>query len=229
MIPGTLEAVQTEAIKFTLSPYPQIPPMHSAKKKDGKALYELAREGIEIEREPRICQIYSFEILSYVAPCASFRVSCSSGTYIRTLSQDLGRQMGSVAMLDSLHRTASGALNITRAMSVADILNSKTPWNQLPCWLPVSRLLDGYDRAEATRAEALCLLQGKQNILKNILSRTQKKTPEGSPYIAIFTEERLVAVACLTDGIWGLERVFPESFDSQAGLPLQSDSAPVNT
>lgn len=229
VIPGTLEAVQTEAIKFTLSPYPQIPPMHSAKKKDGKALYELAREGIEIEREPRICQIYSFEILSYVAPCASFRVSCSSGTYIRTLSQDLGRQMGSVAMLDSLHRTASGALNITRAMSVADILNSKTPWNQLPCWLPVSRLLDGYDRAEATRAEALCLLQGKQNILKNILSRTQKKTPEGSPYIAIFTEERLVAVACLTDGIWGLERVFPESFDSQAGLPLQSDSAPVNT
>lgn len=235
-IPQTLEEVQLWASSFTGADYPQVPPMHSAKKKNGKALYELAREGIEIEREPRICQIYEFSIESYQAPCATFRVSCSSGTYIRTLAQDLGRKMGSVAMLDSLHRTESGALNIKKAMSVDEILKSTQPWSDLPCWLAVDRLLDGYDRAEATPEEALCLMQGKQNILPSILKRfvqaPLKKFPakdSQNNYIAIYTGGALVAVACQTNGVWGLERVFPEGFHSQRSLPLESDRSTIST
>ena len=62
--------------------------MYSAKKKDGRPLYELAREGIEVEREPKLCHLYDFHFKNYEKPDARFSVTCSSGTYIRTLSQD---------------------------------------------------------------------------------------------------------------------------------------------
>jgi tRNA U55 pseudouridine synthase TruB len=98
--------------------------MHSAKKVGGKVLYELARQGIEIEREARSHRVYSFEILSFErgqpgsghpVARAAFRVRVSSGTYVRTLAQDLGRAMGTVAMLDSLHRTESGIHRLSDA------------------------------------------------------------------------------------------------------------------
>src|SRR4051812_27690492 len=99
VIPDSLEDIRKYAKTLTLQPYLQTPPMHSAKKVDGKPLYELARQGIEIEREAKVCHLYSFEILSYEKPRARFRLTCSSGTYVRTLAQDLARMMGSVALL----------------------------------------------------------------------------------------------------------------------------------
>jgi tRNA pseudouridine55 synthase len=219
LLPASLEAIQAAAHQFTLQPYPQIPPMHSAKKQGGKPLYELARQGIEVERQPKICQIYSFEIFNYENRRARFRVVCSSGTYIRTLSQDLGKSLGTVAMLDSLHRSGSGIFTEARSQTLSEILEntrSGKNWEELSSWVPFHQMLGGYITAEATPGEAQALMQGKQNVLFNILKRAQnptelKSTSIDETHIIITCEGNLVAVASKSNDVWGLERVFTDS------------------
>src|SRR4051812_5939989 len=104
-----LPALRDLAGKLTAQPYLQTPPMHSAKKKDGRPLYELARQGIEVERDPKLCHLRAFEISSYEPSRAAFSLSCSTGTYVRTLAQDYGKMLGSLALLESLRRVASGS------------------------------------------------------------------------------------------------------------------------
>lgn len=86
----------------------QIPPMYSALHHEGKRLYEYAREGITVEREPRPITIYSCELLSYDHPHISLRVRCSKGTYIRTLMEDIAVELGSVGHVTKLRRTGVG-------------------------------------------------------------------------------------------------------------------------
>ena len=100
----------------------QIPPMVSAIKKDGVALYKLARKGIEIEREPRKIHVFSYEILEFNNPTVSFRVKSTKGTYVRTLAHDLGNDLGVGGSLDALCRTESGPLNLDKAHSMDEIL-----------------------------------------------------------------------------------------------------------
>jgi tRNA pseudouridine55 synthase len=215
VLPESLEQIQEFAHQFTLEPYQQIPPMYSAKKHKGKPLYELAREGIEVERKPRACHLYQFEILTYASPRATFRLTCSSGTYVRTLAQDLGRKMGSVAMLDTLHRTASGSFLLENAWKLDQILQaSSLDWNELPCFVPFNQLLDGFFRAEATEDESLSLVQGRQGVLPNILKRVEspkkpyRQTQESPNCVAIFCKDELIAVSSKENEIWGIERVF---------------------
>jgi tRNA pseudouridine55 synthase len=218
-VPATLEEIQTMAHRMTLQPYLQTPPMHSAKKKNGKPLYELARQGIEVERAAKVCQLFSFEIFSYENRRVRFRVVCSSGTYIRTLSQDLGKLLGSVAMLDTLHRSASGIFNIDQALTLDQILQATRDgkaWDTLPCWVPFHEMLKGYDSVEARPDEALALTQGRQEVLVPLLARAGSvnlKNAENAgsidqSHIVIYSGGKLVAVASRTHGVWGLERVF---------------------
>lgn len=93
----------------------QKPPMVSAVKKDGVPLYKLARKGVEVEREARLVHVYSFRILSYDQPDATFRMKCTKGTYVRTLASDLGDKIGCGAMLAALRRTRSGDLDVADA------------------------------------------------------------------------------------------------------------------
>lgn len=86
----------------------QIPPMYSALKQDGKRLYELARKGETVEREPRPIRIYDIEMLEFAGTRLVFRVSCSKGTYIRVLVEDIARQAGTVAHTARLHRESVG-------------------------------------------------------------------------------------------------------------------------
>ncbi len=94
-----------EAIYSFLGEYAQIPPMYSALKVNGKKLYELAREGKIIEREPRLVEILSIEIEEINLPRVSFSVSCSKGTYIRTLCYDIGLKLGCGGCMETLIRT----------------------------------------------------------------------------------------------------------------------------
>lgn len=105
----------------------QIPPMVSAIKKDGKKLYELARKGIEIEREPRPIHISKIDIHSVELPEAHFTVHCSKGTYIRSLCADIGSKLGNVGTLKSLRRIASGKFSINDAITVEDLKNMEQP------------------------------------------------------------------------------------------------------
>ena len=86
----------------------QIPPMYSALKLDGQPLYKLAREGKEVERQPRTVTIHSLELLSWETPVLEFRVHCSKGTYVRTLAEDIAGALGSCAHLKALRRLEVG-------------------------------------------------------------------------------------------------------------------------
>ena len=100
----------------------QIPPMYSALKVNGKKLYDLAREGIEIERKKRKVNIYDIELLDFAFPKATIRVTCSKGTYIRTLVDDIGEKLGSLAYVNELARVRVGELDIKDSIKSQDLL-----------------------------------------------------------------------------------------------------------
>ncbi len=96
----------------------QVPPMHSALKRDGKALYEYARAGITVEREARAVTIHAIDIVGGEADRWTLDVRCSKGTYIRTLAEDIGAALGCGAHLAALRRTGSGALTLNGALTL---------------------------------------------------------------------------------------------------------------
>ena len=101
----------------------QTPPMVSAVKVGGKKLYELARKGVEIEREPRKIVISRFELLKFASPYCDFAVDCSKGTYIRTLCADVGEALGCGGVLAKLRRTRSGRFSVADALSLETLKN----------------------------------------------------------------------------------------------------------
>jgi tRNA pseudouridine55 synthase len=99
----------------------QVPPMYSAIKHEGKNLYELARKGVEIEREPRKIRIYWLKLISYAGDTAVIDARVSKGTYIRVLADDLGKALGTYAHLTALRRTEVGDLTIEDAVAFSEI------------------------------------------------------------------------------------------------------------
>jgi tRNA pseudouridine55 synthase len=99
----------------------QVPPMYSALKVNGKKLYELARAGIEVEREARPIVIYNIDIMDIKLPCVKFRVKCSKGTYIRSLCYDIGEVLKCGGMMWNLQRTATGQFHIDDAINIEDL------------------------------------------------------------------------------------------------------------
>jgi tRNA pseudouridine55 synthase len=109
--------IQAACQRFTGS-IDQVPPMHSALKKDGKALYEYARAGVEVERAARRVTIHALDIVDWHADQLTIDVRCSKGTYIRTLAEDIGEALGCGAHLSALRRTGSGALSVDAAVTL---------------------------------------------------------------------------------------------------------------
>jgi tRNA pseudouridine55 synthase len=112
----TSEMIKEEAKKFT-GEISQLPPIHSAIKKEGKPVYLLARKGIEIKLQPRKVTIHKFEIVNIELPVVSFRVVCTTGTYIRSLADDFGKALECGAYLSSLRRTRIGVFTVAEAIS----------------------------------------------------------------------------------------------------------------
>lgn len=100
----------------------QIPPMHSAIKVDGKRVYESARKGIEVKMDARPIQVREFEITRFEGNEVDFRISCSKGTYIRSLARDLGESLGTGAYLKSLCRTRIGNFKLSSAHSLPELI-----------------------------------------------------------------------------------------------------------
>ncbi|PIR03929.1 MAG: tRNA pseudouridine(55) synthase TruB [Candidatus Magasanikbacteria bacterium CG11_big_fil_rev_8_21_14_0_20_39_34] len=106
----------------------QLPPMFSAKKVKGKKLYELARKGIEVEREPNEIEIYDLLLLSTTEDTATIEVSCSVGTYIRTLCHDIGEKLGIGAYCEELRRTKIGEYKVEQATPPQQISSENPPF-----------------------------------------------------------------------------------------------------
>ncbi len=140
----TVGDVERVVLLFT-GPIRQTPPMHSALKKDGRALYEYARAGIEVEREERAVTIHKLEValapVDVAQTAIEMIVKCSKGTYIRTLGEDIGEALGCGAHLTRLRRTATGGFTVEQCFTL-EALEAMTEDERLACLLPVDALLE---------------------------------------------------------------------------------------
>lgn len=152
-----------EVLDRFMGPIDQVPPMHSALKKDGKALYEYARDGETVEREPRRVTIHAIELLDMQlqgdAPQLRLRVVCSKGTYIRTLGEDIGEALGCGGHLIALRRVATGPFDVADAITL-DALDAMGESERLDALLPVDSLLTGHERVMLDAEHAGRFLSG---------------------------------------------------------------------
>lgn len=137
----------------------QTPPMFSALKVDGRPLYALARKGLEVERQPRRVHIARMELLEFSAETARLAITCSKGTYIRVLAEDLGMRLGCGGYLLELRRTAVGPFDVTDALPLSD-LDSEPAGVIAGKLLPVDTLLYDLPRLELMQAASERLANG---------------------------------------------------------------------
>ncbi|MDR2093241.1 MAG: tRNA pseudouridine(55) synthase TruB [Azoarcus sp.] len=138
----------------------QIPPMHSALKRDGKPLYEYARAGIDIARAPRRVKISALDLLAFAGDRFTIHVACSKGTYIRVLATDIGAVLGCGAHLDALRRTHVGTLDL-RASVTLEALEATPPAQRDALLAPVDTLAMDFPRLDLDPAAARQILQGQ--------------------------------------------------------------------
>ena len=185
----------------------QIPPMYSALKKDGVRLYELARQGQEIEREPRRVTVYELELLSFNKPEALVRVKCSKGTYVRVLGEDIGKILGCGAHLTALRRTKIADIDISEAVSLQDFEEADIA-QRLDMLDPPDRLLSQLEPIELKEELAVRFLHG-QSIR---ITRSENSEKKVKVYRLSDGKRELLGCARLsTDGVLSAERLISNS------------------
>ncbi len=138
----------------------QVPPMYSAKKVDGKRLYELARQGIEVEREAKRVRVHSIDVISVALPEVVVDVRCSAGTYVRVLARDIGERLGCGAHLKSLTRLAAGPFTLADAVGLQQVIDD--PESAKKRVLPVGKALSMLPRIDVPRDVARMIQDGYQ-------------------------------------------------------------------
>ena len=174
----------------------QVPPMYSAKKQGGKKLYELARAGVEVERDPVRVRVNDWELDPFDGERLRFRVTVSVGTYIRVLAEDLGRLAGCPAHLESLRRTSSGEFRVEDALSVGparddgptneDALASLIPLERVPLPLPDAHLVGVDSLADFIHGRA-------------VVAEGWSRSGEGDELAVRTADGRLAGIARLAD------------------------------
>lgn len=188
---GITVAQVRDVIHAALGEHDQLPPMYSALKHQGQPLYKLARQGVEIERQPRRITIYAIEILSCELPEVEFEVTCSKGTYVRTLIHDFGQQLGCGAIMTTLQRTAAMPFKLEQSIDYAQLEPGVVPSKG---WLTpleaVAHLPQG--RADET---AVALL--KNGVPPHLEQVSFDKVPGEDALVAISAHNILLALARL--------------------------------
>ncbi len=149
-----------QALLRYLGSYDQVPPRYAAIKKDGRKLYEYARAGIEVEMPGRPVTIYELEILEMALPKLSFRVRCSKGTYIRSLCRDVGKDLGTGAIMTALTRRNSGGFTLEDAVTLSELRQAKEEGRLEKLVLPMDRLLLQYPPIHCKEDGRKLLLNG---------------------------------------------------------------------
>ena len=151
----------TAVLPRFVGPQQQIPPMYAAIKVDGKPLYAYARAGETIVREPRSIIINDIQIINFIEKTLKLRVSCSKGTYIRVLAEDIGAALGCGAHLAALTREAAGALDLTNTVSIGD-LEAMTMPQRVARLLPADTFAAGLTRLDVAAADERRLFTGQR-------------------------------------------------------------------
>ena len=159
------EAQVTEAVQSFVGEYAQIPPMYSALKVGGKKLYELAREGKTVERKARNVMIHSIKILRVDLPRVEMEVSCSKGTYIRTLCNDIGEKLGVGGCMESLLRVQVGRFVLADSLRLSEIQKAKEDGNLEKILQPIDSVFEQY-RAVRIRPDQEKRLQNGNSFRK---------------------------------------------------------------
>jgi tRNA pseudouridine55 synthase len=158
-------AFEREAIAAVLARFigtiAQVPPQHAALKRDGRPYYEYARAGIAIPREPREVVIEALTLIDWSPPDAIVDVTCSKGTYVRVLAEDLGRALGSCAHLAGLRRTGTGGFDVADAVTL-EALEALDMAQRVALLLPLDAALDDMPALAIGSDDALALAQGRR-------------------------------------------------------------------
>jgi len=196
----TPEQIEAALARFR-GPILQVPPMYSALKRDGKALYEYAREGIVLEREARPVTIHKLDMLAYDAPMLTIRVTCSKGTYVRVLGEDIGRHLGCGAHLNALRRIQVGTLTVDGMVTLEQLQAHDNPLSLLA---PVDALLSSFPRVDLTPELAARFLNGQRLALQ----REAVALPEAQGRVRVYHDDRLLGTAILQEyGVLAPERL----------------------
>lgn len=197
------EAAVVSAMQRFLGDIVQIPPMYSALKRDGKPLYEYARAGQTVEREGRPVTIHALQMLACALPLVTFRVTCSKGTYVRTLAEDIGETLGCGAHLTALRRTGVGALTLEHAVTL-DALAGLSEAQRDERLQPVDALLSTFPEIRLDADAAKRFLHGQRLRLADVVL-----TPFDDGRVRVYTQEdgRLLGVARAGEGVLAPERL----------------------
>ncbi len=188
--------VGTEQVEAALArfrgPILQVPPMYSALKRDGKALYEYAREGVTLEREARPVTIHELELVAIAAPFLTIRVKCSKGTYVRVLGEDIGAALGCGAHLSALRRVQVGALTTANMVTLEELQAHENPLSLLA---PVDALLSSFPRIDLTPELEKRFLNGQ----RLALGKEAVAVPSEQGRVRVYADGRLLGTAILQE------------------------------
>jgi len=194
-VPAELsEATVIEIIKSFIGKYDQIPPMYSAIKKDGKKLYEYARSGIEIERDPRPVEIFSIDNIVVDFPNISFKVNCSKGTYIRSLCRDIGDKIGCGGTLTALTRNEVHGFFLKDALRLSDIEKLRDEEKLMDYILPVDAILDKYPCYKIKEKFSKLLINGNKLNYSQLEIIDDNKFDNNSNIIRVYLNGEFVAL-----------------------------------
>ncbi len=191
-----------KTIKEFIGEIEQIPPMFSAIKKDGKKLYELARRGITVEREKRRVKIFDIKIceIDMEKMTATIDVSCSKGTYIRTLCEDIGIKLGCGAYMNTLVRTKSADFTLEQSYAPEQLLKMKEDGTLLSAVIPVDKLFLDYD---SVTLDAFLSAKAKNGV------RIRKKGLSEGEFYRIYDENgEFLCISRCAEGELILEKAF---------------------
>lgn len=188
----TEEQVRAAVAKF-VGAIDQVPPMYSAKKIEGQRLYELARQGVTVEREAKRVTIFSCDVLEVKLPEVTIDVLCSAGTYVRVLAADIGDALGCGAHLNMLRRTAAGSFTIDDAVSLEALADD--PSLARTRLLPLSRALADLPSIALPVGVVKMVTNGYQLCVANLRALDTPNFAEGASVALVSDGGDLVAVA----------------------------------
>lgn len=187
-VPVLSEEKITQVLEKFVGDIQQVPPMYSALKKEGRPLYELARKGIEIEREARPIHIYVIELLSFTENSISLDVTCSKGTYIRVLGEDIAQALGTFGHLTYLHRIKTGHFDLIPEYTI-EYLESLTEQEREALLLPAYAPVDHFPKVQAPEGRAEYFSRGMESNIEHA----------AEAQVLVFDGEKCLGLAEITE------------------------------
>lgn len=192
LLEATIPALTEQSIQAVLAKFTgdttQIPPMYSALKKEGRPLYELARKGIEIEREARPIHLSAIELISFTEQSITLDISCSKGTYIRVVGEDIAKALGTYGHLTYLHRIQTGHFALIPEYTI-EYLESLTEQEREALLLPAYAPVNHFPKVQAPEGRAEFFSRGMESNIEH----------EAEAQVLVFDGEKCLGLAEITD------------------------------